>query len=182
MERYAAFLRGVNLGPHRRVSSAQLIAAVTDLGFADVATFRASGNVVFATGDAAPAEDLTARLEAGLAAALGFETRVFLRASGEVRAIAAHEPFPAAEVAAAAGKLQVSLLAAEPPARARAQALALATREDRLALRGRELYWLPSGGQMESALDLNALDRLLGAGTRRTKGTIDLIAAKFFAA
>lgn len=180
MERYAAFLRGVNLGPHRRVSGADLRACVMQLGFAEAATFRASGNVVFAA-ERQPEERLVARLEEGIAAAFGFETRVFVRASAEVRAIAAHEPFPAADVAASAGKLQVSLLPRVPSAEATAKALALATDEDRLAIRDRELYWLPSGGQLESALDLQALERLLGPTTRRTKGTMELLVEKLFA-
>jgi uncharacterized protein (DUF1697 family) len=179
--RFAAFLRGVNLGPHRRVSGAQLCAAVAELGFSDPATFRASGNVVFTAADERDESVLTARLEQGLAAALGFETRVFLRSGAELCTIAAFEPFPSEDVAASAGKLQVSLLEREPPTGRREQVLGFATADDRLVLRGRQLYWLPSGGLLESALDLKALERLLGPTTRRTKGTLDLLAAKFFA-
>ena len=47
MARYAAFLRGMNLGG-RRITNRDLAAAVTGLGFEDVETFRASGNVIFA--------------------------------------------------------------------------------------------------------------------------------------
>jgi uncharacterized protein (DUF1697 family) len=56
--------------------------------------------------------------------------------------------------------------------------LALATDEDLLAIEGRELYWLPSGGISESGLDLKAIDAALGAGTMRTMGTVEQIAAK----
>ena len=56
------------------------------------------------------------------------------------------------------------------------------TDEDRLALDGRELYWLPSGGISDSALDLTAIERTLGAITIRTKTTVEQIAAKYFAA
>ena len=56
--------------------------------------------------------------------------------------------------------------------------LALATDEDLLAIEGRELYWLPSGGISESDLDLKAIDKALGKGTTRTMGTIEQIAAK----
>jgi uncharacterized protein (DUF1697 family) len=180
MPRYAAFLRGVNVGKHRRVSGEQLRAYVAELGFADVASFRTSGNVVFGA-EQEPEEALVARVEAGLANATGLEIRVLLRTGDEIRAIAAHEPFPAEQVAASAGKLQVSLLATEPSAAAREQVLAMATPQDLLAIRGRELYWLPSGGLLESPLELGALARLLGLSTQRTKGTMDLIAAKFFA-
>jgi hypothetical protein len=57
--------------------------------------------------------------------------------------------------------------------------LALATEEDRLAISGRELFWLPSGGLMESELDLKTIDAAIGQGTRRTMGTIEQIAEKY---
>ena len=65
------------------------------------------------------------------------------------------------------------------PAAARKKALALAPDEDRLAIEGRELYWLPSGGISDSDLDLTAIDTALGEGTMRTMGTIEQIAAKY---
>ena len=72
----------------------------------------------------------------------------------------------------------MSLLGASPTSDARAQVLSLASDDDALCFGERELYWLPSGGLLESALDLRGVDRLLGPSTMRTKGTIDLIAAK----
>ena len=176
MSRYVAFLRGINVGGHR-VSSADLRSHLGELGFRDVITFRASGNVVF-TAAGASEEELTGRIEKALAKSLGYEVPVFLRSVAEVRAIAGHEPFPAALVRASGGKLQVSLLPAKPPAGARKKVLGMATDEDRLAIRGRELYWLPSGGMLESALDLKAIESLIGPSTRRTKNMLEQIAAK----
>jgi len=72
------------------------------------------------------------------------------------------------------------MLAQAPPAAMRKKALALATDQDRLAFGKRELYWLPSGGTLESELDRAALDKLLGQTTMRTKGTVELLAAKYF--
>jgi uncharacterized protein (DUF1697 family) len=178
MARYAAFLRGMNLGG-RRISNKELGACVAELGFEDVATFRASGNVILATRERSPAA-VADRLEAGLAESLGYEVPVFLRSAAEVKAIAATEPFEPAAVAASSGKLQVALLLEKPRAAARREALALATDEDRLAIEGRELYWLPSGGMSESELDLNALDAALGLMTMRTMGTIEQVAARYF--
>jgi uncharacterized protein (DUF1697 family) len=179
MDRFVAFLRGMNIGG-RRIKNEELRAAVEGLGFEGVATFRASGNVVFESEKGAPAK-IVSRLEEGLADALGYEVPVFLRTDAEVRTIAAHEPFDAAQAAGSAGKLQVALLLTRPTAAAKKEVLALATGEDRLAIRGRELYWLPSGGISDSELDLNAIGATLGLTTMRTKGTIDQIAARHFA-
>ena len=47
-------LRGINLGPHKRVPMPELRALLTDAGFGDVRTYVASGNVVLSS-DAEPA-------------------------------------------------------------------------------------------------------------------------------
>jgi uncharacterized protein (DUF1697 family) len=180
MPRYAAFLRGMNLG-RRRIANAELRTRVEALGFADVAVFRASGNVVLAAGDGAKADAVARLLEQGLEEALGYAVPIFLRSAAQVRAIAAAEPFPPRAVAASKGKVQVALLTAPPRAGDRRRALAHATDADRLAIDGAELYWLPSGGISESRLDLAAVFAPLGPSTMRTKGTIDQLAAKHFA-
>ncbi|MDQ3782627.1 MAG: DUF1697 domain-containing protein [Actinomycetota bacterium] len=182
--RFAAFLRGMNLGG-RRITNDDLCAAFAAVGLTDAAAFRASGNVVFTSDDFSSdgnVDLLRRRIEDGLADALGYPVPTFLRTAGEMRAIADHQPFPADVIAASAGKLQVVLLAAAPGAKARREVLALATDDDRLAVDGTELYWLPAGGVSQSELDQKAVDAAVGVGTQRTKGTVDLMAAKYFAA
>lgn len=179
MERHVAFLRGMNLG-NRRIKNEELRREFEALGLAEVACFRASGNVIF-VGDEGDGPELARRIEAGLAEALGYEVPVFLRGAVELREIATREPFDVAAVSASKGKLQVAFLASAPAAADRRRALALATEEDRLAIEGRELHWLPSGGVSESLLDLSALESILGAWTMRTRGTVEQIVAKYFA-
>jgi uncharacterized protein (DUF1697 family) len=173
--RYAAFLRAVNVGRNHRVTSDELREIFAGVGAEDVATFRTSGNLVFE----AP-RDLTAKIETALESALGYAVVVFLRTAGELDEIAAHQPFKPTQVEASKGKLQVSMLPAKPSAKKRNQVLALATDDDLLAFGKRELYWLPSGGTLESTLDRKAIDELVGPTTMRTKGTVEQLAAKFF--
>ncbi len=177
MARHVAFLRGMNLG-NRRLKNAELRAEFERLGFDRVATFRASGNVVFDSEGGGEAR-LRKTIETGLADSLGYEVPVFLRSAAEVAEVAATQPFEAAAVESSKGKLQVSLLGREPSAAARRRVLALASDEDLLAIEGRELYWLPSAGLLESKLDLKAIEAALGPDTRRTMGTIEQIAAKY---
>lgn len=151
-----------------------------EVGFREVDTFRSSGNVVFEA-DREPAAKLTKRIEEALARSLGYDVAVFLRSADELRAIAEHKPFDRRLVEASAGKLQVTLLAEKPAARVRDEVMAHATDEDRLAFNDRELYWLPSGRMRESVLDVRSIDKLLGSTTMRTKGTIEQLAAKYFA-
>jgi len=176
MNRYVAFLRGMNIGG-RRITNDGLRSHFEGLGCEKVATFRASGNVVFAK--EGRLAELTLQLEEGLGEALGYEVPVFLRSAKQLLAIAAQEPFGVKQLAAAKGKLQVALLTKKPSAARVKEALALATAADRLVIEGRELYWLPKGGMSESELDLKVLTEALGQMTIRTKGTIDQIVAKY---
>jgi uncharacterized protein (DUF1697 family) len=178
MDRYIAFLRGMNLGG-RRVTNDDLRSHFEAFGCEEVATFRASGNVIFAANGGSSAK-LAARLEEGLAEALGYEVPVYLRSAKELLATAAYEPFAPRQVAGSEGKLQVAMLAKKPSASAARKALALSSDADRLAIEKRELYWLPDGRMSDSELDLKALATILGPTTVRTKGTIDQIAAKHF--
>lgn len=59
--------------------------------------------------------------------------------------------------------------------------LDLAGDDDRLAFGPRELFWLPSGGTRDSALDMKTIEKLLGPTTMRTKGTVEQLVAKHFA-
>jgi uncharacterized protein (DUF1697 family) len=179
MPQYAALLRGVNLGPNRRVSSAELRGAFEAMGFEDVGTFRSSGNVVFG-GASGPQAKLKTRVEEGLLEAVGLEIVVFLRTADELRAIAKFEPFPPKLVAASKGKLQVLVLPTKPAAAARKEVLSLASDDDGLTFGERELYWLPSGGTLESTLDRARIEKLVGPTTSRTMGTMEQLAAKFF--
>jgi uncharacterized protein (DUF1697 family) len=178
MDRYVAFLRGMNLGK-RRIKNGELRRHFEEMEFEEVATFRASGNVIFVNPRKEAESKLAARVEAELDERLGYDVPVFLRGIEEVAAIAAHRPFPAKATAKSKGKLQISLLTKKPTAAQRKKILAFASDDDLLAVEGREIYWLPSGGLLESDLDLKAIEAIVGADTRRTMGTIEQIAAKY---
>jgi uncharacterized protein (DUF1697 family) len=147
----------------------------------EAATFRASGNVIFTTGDGERVGELGPRIEAGLAEAFGYDVPTYVRTAAQMQAMATYEPFATELVAASKGKLQVAMLLEKPTSQAKKKVLAMSTDEDRLAIRDSEMYWLPSGGLLESTLDQKAIAGILGATTVRTKGTVDLIAAKYFA-
>jgi uncharacterized protein (DUF1697 family) len=178
--RHVAFLRAINIGG-RRASRDQLTTCLESLGFENVATFRASGNLIFDAQRESPTA-LTKRIDDALTESLGYDVRAFLRTAAQVRAIASHDPFPPEVRQASTGRLQVALLAKPPTKRVREQVLSLATDSDPLAVHRRELYWLPRGRTMETDLDLKTLDNLVGENTRRTKSMIEEIVTKFLAA
>lgn len=174
--RYAAFLRGINLGG-RRVTGGQLCAPLEALGFEDVASFLASGNVTFAVAPA-DAAALERRIETALHAALGFEADVYVRTAVEVADVAGCQPFPPEVLAATDAKLQVTFLRDRPGPSSVEAAIAHATDQDRLTVIGREWYWLPAAGISTSTLDVRAVERALGRGTTRTLTTVSRLHAR----
>jgi len=178
MARYVAFLRGMNLG-NRRIKNPELVAHFEAMGLEDVATFRASGNVVFVDPAGEAESKLQKRLEKELDERLGYDVAVFLRSAKEVAAIAAREPFDAKAIKASKGKPQVVLLGRKPSAKAKVAVEALCPEGDLMVVEDREPHWLPTVGLSETEVDTKALDKALGKGTTRTAGTIEQIAAKY---
>ena len=91
MSTYVALLRGVNVGGVN-LKMADLARVVADLGYTNVKTVLASGNVLFQTMDAsAAAKD---KLETALRAAFGYEAWVHVLSTAQVQQIIDDYPFP----------------------------------------------------------------------------------------
>ena len=176
MNRYVAFLRGMNLG-RRRIKNPELCAAFEDIGFTNVAAYLASGNVIFDADDT-DTDAVAASIETGLRDSLGYEVPTFLRSADEVRAIAGCAPF-ADVTEERAGKMQVAMVRDEVDESARASVQELSNEADMLEMVGRELYWWPKGNFLDSELDLKVVEGILGPMTIRTKRTVERLAAKF---
>lgn len=95
--RYAAFLRGVNVGGHRPLKMADVRAAFERMGFGNVRTVLASGNVVFDGGGHDPEKgdlpELTARIESDLERVFGYPIAVALRRVADLQRLVASDPF-----------------------------------------------------------------------------------------
>lgn len=89
--RWAALLRGVNVGG-RKLLMADLAAFARGLGFTEVRTLLASGNLVFDS-DGSDAAALEALLERESAARLGLTTEYHLRTADDLRRTLAANPF-----------------------------------------------------------------------------------------
>jgi DNA-3-methyladenine glycosylase I len=173
--RYVAFLRGINLG-RRRIEMATLRALFEDLGFADVITFIASGNVLFtaASGDRGALEQ---RIECHLKERLGYEVDTFVRTAGEVEHMAALRAFPSRDEAAAHA-VYVTLLRAPLAVSIARRLEACRTSVDAFHAVDREYYWLCRVRSSESAVwtlpEVKALK--LPVGTMRNVSTLRRIA------
>jgi len=88
---YVALLRGVNVGGVN-MKMAELAQVVRDLGYENVKTVLASGNVLFETMDASAAAK--SKLETALRAAFGYEAWVHVLTAAQVRKIVDAYPYP----------------------------------------------------------------------------------------
>jgi len=168
---WIALLRGVNLGPSRRLLMTDLTAVFTALGFAGAKTLLQSGNVVFRA-----AEKSAAKLEKLLAIEtekrLGLKTTYLLRSAAEWTAIVAANPFPKEAATDPGRTVLVALQAAPTTAQVAALAKANPGREKMKAI-GRELYTYYPDGQGQSKLTSPLIDRHLGGvSTARNWNTV----------
>src|ERR1700683_974052 len=103
-------LRGINLGPARRVPMAELRALFSEAGYEDVRTYVQSGNIVLrSTATAAELERDATRL---ISERFGFDVRVIVRTRTDLARVVKRTPL--GEVADNPKRYQVSFLSAKP--------------------------------------------------------------------
>ena len=89
--RVAALLRGINIGPNKRIAMADLRAIVESLGHTDVETYLQSGNVVFTP--KRRAKDIAASLSAAIREATGHDVPVVVRTGAELARVVEANPY-----------------------------------------------------------------------------------------
>lgn len=149
------------------------------LGFAEVETFIASGNVIFsAPGDEGGA--LERDIEQHLRRELGYEVTTLVRSTAELGAIAAHRPFAAFDADSTGYTESVGLLRAAPDSAARRAVAELQTPTDEFHLHDREIYWLCRTRVSDTRITGPMLERALGMPTTmRNMTTIRKLVAKY---
>jgi uncharacterized protein (DUF1697 family) len=111
MTRYVVFLRGVNVGGHNLVKTSDICKRLASLGFANVAGYKQSGNIIFETEDTDSA-GIAAGIRQELHGLLGKEIDVFLRTMTQVREMVRLDPFHDAKSGDV--KMFVTFLPVEP--------------------------------------------------------------------
>ena len=100
MFRFIAFLRAINVGRGRTVKMQSLRQVFESLGLSRVATFIASGNVIFEA-TTRDTKTLERKIEKRLREALGYEVPTFIRREAELAKIANYRPFRQSKLDAA---------------------------------------------------------------------------------
>ena len=176
MSRHIVLLRGVNLGPHKRLAMADLRSALAAAGFPGAATHLQSGNVVLDS-ELAGAR-VGAAVEQVLADRLGLRTDAIVRSPDELAAAIAADPF--GDLAPDPSKHVLGFLAAEPDAER------VAAIEQRIAARPADgdrhhfdrlhfYLWCPNGIS-KSPYFAVPWDRLGVSSTQRNWNTVTALA------
>jgi uncharacterized protein (DUF1697 family) len=178
MPRYMAFLRAINVGGRHAVKMDFLRHLFESLGFSNVESFIASGNIVFET-VSKNAQVLEREIESKLHKALGYEVATFIRTDAELVTIANYKPFRQTDLAVAAA-LNIAFLAESPDDKSEQRLMELRTDIDDFNIHGREIYWLCRKKQSGSKISNAVIEKALGQkSTLRGANTIKKMAAKY---
>jgi len=177
MARYAAFLRAINVGGHT-VKMDVLKKHFEDLGFSEVETFIASGNVVFSSASK-NLSDLEKKIEVLLNKSLGYEVATFIRTAAELPKVAAYPAFKPAELKNAKA-YNVAFVKNPLDKTASEKLMSLENKIDRFRIHGREIYWLCAERQSDSKFSNKVLEKTIGQNaTIRGLATVEKMAAKY---
>ncbi|PYS69931.1 MAG: DUF1697 domain-containing protein [Acidobacteria bacterium] len=178
MPKYVAFLRAINVGGHL-VKMDQLRGLFEELGFSNVETFIASGNVIFDT-KTTNSKSLESKIERHLMKSFGYEVATFIRSVTELGAIAQHKPFSDEELTADGNTLYIAFVRDKPPGAVAKNLVSLSSAIDAFQVHDREVYWLYRRNNGESKYYGAALEKgLVMPATLRNVNTINRLAAKY---
>jgi uncharacterized protein (DUF1697 family) len=170
---YAALLRGINLGSHKRVAMADLRALVEDIGCADVRTYVQSGNVVFRSDRRAA--DLAGAIASAIDKKLGLDVTVVIRTERQLRDLVADNPFVRTKIRP--NMLYVTFLAEKPDQSRVRQLLEVSFEPERFEVVGEDVYLFFPNGYGRVRLNNATLERQLGvAATTRNWRTVTALA------
>jgi uncharacterized protein (DUF1697 family) len=176
LTQYVAFLRAINVGG-RTVKMMKLREIFESLGFTDVETFIASGNVIFKS-RSANTTALESKVEQALEKSLGFDVTTLIRSTTELASIVGFDAFEGS--ASPASTTYVGLLKSAPDAATREKVRALSATNDEFRVEGRQLYWLCRTRMMQSIASGALLEKTVGTrATFRNVTTLRKLAAKY---
>jgi uncharacterized protein (DUF1697 family) len=169
MARYAALLRGINVGGNKKIAMSELRDLLANLGYADVTTYLQSGNAVF-TSPGQPAA-LGLAIEERIAAEFGKDVRVLIRTATELADVLGRSPLPGQPENPS--RFFVAFLAAAPDPDLVAEIEVQSFGQDQIWISGREAYlWCP-GGAADTPLTHNFVEkRLRVTATARNWNTV----------
>jgi len=178
MPTQVAFLRAINVGG-RNVKMKFLREQFEAMGFTDVHSFIASGNIIFDS-EISDRNTLERNIEARLEEALEFEVDTFVRTAPEINALLEYQPFNDNELQRKGNKLYIGFTKEEPGPEEQEKLLELRNDVDDFEVNGREIYWLRRTAVGRSDFSGSVLEKTIEMpATLRTARTVKRIQEKF---
>jgi uncharacterized protein (DUF1697 family) len=174
MQRYAALLRGINVGRSKRIAMADLRRWLEDLGWRGVRTLLASGNVVFEA-PPQPAAELASRIRAAIAEHSGFDVEVVVKSAEQIADAAAGNPL--GPLAADPARLLVAFTGDDAALAAMVKLAQGDWGEERIHVGRHAAYVWCAHGILQSKVGSALLRDLKGQGTTRNWNTLQKLHA-----
>ena len=169
---YIALLRGVNIGPHKRMKMEKLVASCAACGWPNAKTYIQSGNVVLKAPKISP-ESLARKLEAQILADFGFSSDVIVRSREQIETIVAANPLLKLR-GVDSERLHVVFLSGPPSGDAINKLQSLTLVPDQVRIAGKEIYFYFPNGVSGSSLWKHPLDKVVKvSGTMRNWNTVN---------
>lgn len=172
--KYAAFLRGINVGGKNKVKMETLREILTAKGFENVRTYINSGNVIFETVESGD-QKLAGEIEKAIEKGFSLNIKVMVRRMSEIEDLLKNNPFD--------GQfendkdLHVLFMDDELPAEKRDQLLGNNNENEMFAVRRREIFCLLRIGVLDSLLGKDYVGKKLKvSATARNWRTVNKIA------
>jgi uncharacterized protein (DUF1697 family) len=173
---YISLLRGINLGPHKRMKMESLRRSVEALGFSSVRTYIQSGNVVFRFSSRLATETVSRQLEEKIVTDFGFSSSVISRTRVELEKILENNPF-LEDAGDDLSRLHVIFLPEVPAPPVLKELERLTRPPDRSRCLGKEIYLHLPAGVGRSSLANNPIERKwLSQATMRNWATVCALA------
>jgi len=173
--KYIALLKGINVGPHKRMKMADLIAALESPSFKNIKTYLQSGNVIFEH-DLVDSTNVAEDIEKKIDQTFGFSVNVIIRTEKEMENIIGNNPFindPKIEL----DKLHVTFLSELPNPETISNLDIKKDENEKFKVIDREVYLYCPNGYGNTKLKNDVFERKLNttATTRNWKTTNKLL-------
>ena len=150
--RYVALLRGINVGGNTMIKMERLRDVFSSLGFENVKSYINSGNLAYDT-KKTDDQKLAAKIRSAIKSEFGLDIPVMVRAAAEIEKIVKDNPFDGQITDPKS--LHVFFLADTLSAENEHLLMEKSSDAEKIAIRGREIYYL---------LRISVVDSILGKG------------------
>jgi uncharacterized protein (DUF1697 family) len=168
---YVVFLRGVNLGPTNKISMPALRTMAEDLGYADVATYINSGNLILSSPK--KADTVEHEISKTIKDTFGRPIDVTVRTPAQLKSILAENPYPDGNPS----QVTVAFLTKAPAKDAKDKVAAVAKDYEPFTIAGQQVYVNYSQGIGRSKLAEKFSDIIGVSSTVRNIRTVEKVLA-----